>query len=676
MRAAVLLLLATGCSKILGIGDVQRGDGGTSDGTSVDAPPNTVVGREVTRCGTATGTTDVPFDLSQAVVAAMFVDATQPTGFRTVTGSGSADGTFTIHDVPDGMEYYLKIDRSYFVTTQHVIDLHYDEPVRCTPPPATSSSPTTLTLDIQNLTPWRDDGGEITYDELHVLSYSLLMDGFGDPVTNDTTHLMAAFDWNTSFSLLGGAPKLPDASAGDDIHVAHLRNRYVLGTTKRKHLVTTTLDFAEGTATLTNGGSASLAATATQIPQTSSATLTVSRGQFDSGFDATTKFSGLSISTFAYPIMSDFGYVLGAPILSAEFSDWSRSTTLTESVPVSFGDAFPATWTRYQEVAYLRSRYFRLPGTTTPRSNTGELYRLQTYSGGAPIASPLLQPPANIKISGKDQMPHDGASGGLIPFDGKKPITVSWNPVANARMYLVQIYRIVANGSGSTRVGAGGVYTTASTVEIPAEVINGGEYFVFNVFAYQTPADYAAGQLTPNGAPSAIAITPSGLFRVNETCGNGTVDSNEACDGMGETATCDVDCTAVMCGDGLRNAKANEACDTALDTESCDSDCTLPVCGDGHRNPLLEDCDDGNTTNDGNGCGSNCKFNNFCGNSVVESLAEECDTGGTNTATCDSDCTLAACGDGLLNVAHGETCDYGAYNGTGNCDANCHLITP
>jgi MYXO-CTERM domain-containing protein len=47
----------------------------------------------------------------------------------------------------------------------------------------------------------------------------------------------------------------------------------------------------------------------------------------------------------------------------------------------------------------------------------------------------------------------------------------------------------------------------------------------------------------------------------------------------------------------------------------------------------------------------------LCGTLVVEG-DEECDEGGEeNTATCEVDCTLPACGDGIFNAAAGEECD-------------------
>ena len=56
-----------------------------------------------------------------------------------------------------------------------------------------------------------------------------------------------------------------------------------------------------------------------------------------------------------------------------------------------------------------------------------------------------------------------------------------------------------------------------------------------------------------------------------------------------------------------------------------------------------------------------------CGDGILL-LDEDCDEGG-ETATCDADCTLPACGDGLLNASAGESCDDAGESAT--CNADC-----
>ncbi len=89
------------------------------------------------------------------------------------------------------------------------------------------------------------------------------------------------------------------------------------------------------------------------------------------------------------------------------------------------------------------------------------------------------------------------------------------------------------------------------------------------------------------------------------------------------------------------------------------------VCGDGVV--FGEVCDDGNTVN-GDGCNSNCTLT-ACGNGIV-STGEVCDDGNlTDGDGCDSNCSSTACGNGVVTA--GEVCDDGnTVNGDG-CDVNC-----
>lgn len=175
---------------------------------------------------------------------------------------------------------------------------------------------------------------------------------------------------------------------------------------------------------------------------------------------------------------------------------------------------------------------------------------------------------------------------------------------------------------------------------------------------------------------------------------NPTTGVNEECDTRVNSKACDADCTFVVCGDGLRNDAAGEECDegpnnsatgdclpdctrarcgdgklwegveecddnAGADSLTCDADCTAPACGDGHVNQatenglVLETCDDGNTSmNDAcpSGAGGTCTWA-YCGDSFIHFGVEQCDDAGSDTTTCDSDCTKRECGDGYVNEA-------------------------
>ncbi|MEZ4380477.1 MAG: DUF4215 domain-containing protein [Nannocystaceae bacterium] len=153
-------------------------------------------------------------------------------------------------------------------------------------------------------------------------------------------------------------------------------------------------------------------------------------------------------------------------------------------------------------------------------------------------------------------------------------------------------------------------------------------------------------------------------------CGDGVVDDGEACDdgNTDDDDGCSGACELESCGDGV--VDEGEACDDGAETATCDADCTLATCGDGHTNAAAgEECDDGNLIN-GDRCNNSCE-RNTCGDGVVDA-DEECDDG-AETATCDADCTLAACGDGYTNAAAGEACDDGNAVDDDMCSLSCTI---
>ncbi len=166
-------------------------------------------------------------------------------------------------------------------------------------------------------------------------------------------------------------------------------------------------------------------------------------------------------------------------------------------------------------------------------------------------------------------------------------------------------------------------------------------------------------------------------------CGDGIVQEGEACDdGAANSDTnadaCRMDCTSAVCGDGV--ADSGEECDDgdgdSADTNSdtlanaCRSDCMLATCGDGVLDSG-ELCDDGTAADEGNGCSSGCLRNDSCGDSITQSLYEQCDDGSSlnqNLAdACRPTCILARCGDGVVDTSEG--CDNGSENSDTLADA-------
>ena len=179
-----------------------------------------------------------------------------------------------------------------------------------------------------------------------------------------------------------------------------------------------------------------------------------------------------------------------------------------------------------------------------------------------------------------------------------------------------------------------------------------------------------------NGEPNQCNSTCTGVTA--GVCGNGVVEGDEVCDDGEETAACNANCTAASCGDGIHNAAAGEACDdgNTSNTDGCLTTCELPACGDGFVQAGIEVCDDGALNGEPGQCNSTCSGQTAaeCGNNFVDP-GEDCDEGGVHTATCNANCTTAACGDGIRNPVAGEACDDGNTSNTDACLTTCEVAS-
>jgi cysteine-rich repeat protein len=131
----------------------------------------------------------------------------------------------------------------------------------------------------------------------------------------------------------------------------------------------------------------------------------------------------------------------------------------------------------------------------------------------------------------------------------------------------------------------------------------------------------------------------------DESCGNGIIDRarGETCDDSNLVSSdgCSATCQSnESCGNAF--VDPGEQCDNGgIATASCDVDCTLPLCGDGTLNPAVEQCDAG------------------AGNSNVPD------------ASCRTNCLPRRCGDGVIDIQHGELCDDGNVIAGDGCNSNC-----
>lgn len=172
---------------------------------------------------------------------------------------------------------------------------------------------------------------------------------------------------------------------------------------------------------------------------------------------------------------------------------------------------------------------------------------------------------------------------------------------------------------------------------------------------------YAHGRAVPTDCVVDTQMPGAGLSMLPDGPTTFWVRAIDAAGNCGPAATFVI--IVADCGDGM--VGPGEECDdgNADDDDACIA-CLDAFCGDGFVQASTEECDDGSDNSDSqaDACRADCTLA-FCGDGVVDAM-ESCDDGDANSddpgANCRSNCALATCGDGIVDA--GEQCDDGLAN--------------
>lgn len=446
-------------------------------------PSGTITGSWIETYWTATGPVQVPFNLATGLPPMALVP--QPDGsFQTVQGSGNADGTFSIPNVPAGYYWLAPTPRPMYWTSSGSIDLGID--FNGSPRPGTIASATTTTLDfnLSGLDPLQA-GDEVAF----LSNPSPLPFIFGASTPAGATTLSAGelADTNFDFSQIhsGFLPQYEPAP--------------VAGLTISALGAEATLS----NLTLNNGSVNTIAANLAHSP-TATFDLNVKGTAwtplFSNAAPTQPSLEGSDLSLITEPYLNSTQFVpafgFGVPLLidPQELSlpgcppSGTGSTGLVAPGPcqppvttdqdfglVQYGDPFPSAWPRVFTFSQTAMVPLPLPGSTS----TFPFTLTDSESTGVPSSpiSPLISQVQNPTINGSSLF-----VAATVPATG---VTLSWTAPSGAAPTGYKIATLVEATvplNGSLAYEPGLTFYTAKT-SVPLPPLQAGKIYVFVIAA-------------------------------------------------------------------------------------------------------------------------------------------------------------------------------------------------
>lgn len=145
----------------------------------------------------------------------------------------------------------------------------------------------------------------------------------------------------------------------------------------------------------------------------------------------------------------------------------------------SYGNPYPNTWTPIFEFNYQGTVPYTVPGATAPAALLRHVFTRTTTLPTATVPlRPVIAPATNIRIDGQP------FSEGHILSSTTPTLTWDAPSTASASGYRVSILHLYVLNSGTFYDGVADLYTKGTSVQIPPELLQSGEHYVFEVEIY------------------------------------------------------------------------------------------------------------------------------------------------------------------------------------------------
>jgi hypothetical protein len=438
----------------------------TGEETPVGAPtPSGYSGAGITgtRSGTYIsdkGTQVANWDLSAITFDAVYkYNGTAWVGSR---GTGAANGTFSVPNVPPG-NYYLRWGKYFIWTDSRQVDLGV--PLEGRPGFQAAAPGTQLTFDIGGLDPWQS-GDDIHFYSMSTGAVRYYLDQVAEPAPGSN-------EFNATVAYGG---RLVSAAQGDVSYVLQLVGTGN-GTVTYRHLdEMCQLDF-----TITSGANNTFKCNVSDLTSDQNISVDWRRSDFESHRAQVSPIATLSLTRLFVqhqPGGTAHGYWNDAPILlryfpTADVTD--KDTGSMEYVDPFEGGAVVGRVYHYYNVGYV------LPGATplTIPAYIENQVTVQALDSGA--VRPLVSPPTNPTINGVSAFT---AQQGIGPTP-----TLSWGPPSRgtATAYWVFIYEIFNNAGKTDFTTAATLITKGTSLEVPSGILAPGKQYIFEFRAYHSP---------------------------------------------------------------------------------------------------------------------------------------------------------------------------------------------
>jgi hypothetical protein len=429
--------------------------------------------------------TAVPVDLSGQLFQAYVLEGEGYVAYPHEPIAGTAAGTFEIPDVPEGPFLLRRSSTGFYgvfeTKTEHAVVDTWD--VLGRHGAAEADAPTPLEVDASGLAPWQVD------DVLFVDCFGNASEQIGPvlspPLSDGAIAFQASFDWANGYSWgERGVPYLMDASAGDELVIAHASAQTVGGvrtSVVTQVLRTTAPTQVEGQPSRVTGTFVDMAAT---VPLS----VSLPGDQLAASLEAGVSPVDQGIVVVAGPGTAD-GSLLGPELVRVS----TRDATAPLVTTTAYGSPFDPAWQPRVTGWYTASRHLDTGGARGAEDIAFTAFTDSAPAGEAFVAEPLA-PVTGVTLDGV------AVAGQTVTIPQKEALRLDFAGPDEATRGRVIVWRV------DKQMEAAYISFERAPIDLPPDLFQAGGRYAFQIGVY---ADDGAGHTRSAGTYSdAITLLP------------------------------------------------------------------------------------------------------------------------------------------------------------------------